>query len=93
MGSDNDKPNKEQEIKRMNPFSFNRVLLKAKYSIYSALIFFLFANPETYAILQRTFGSYVTLMTSCGAPTIQGVFIHTALFFFTMFGLMLLPSE
>lgn len=91
MGSDNDKPNKEQESKRS--YSFNHVLLKAKYSIYSALIFFLFANPETYAILQRTFGNYVTLMTSCGAPTIQGVFIHTALFFFTMLGLMLLPSE
>lgn len=91
MGSDNDKPNKEHETKQS--YSFNRVLLKAKYSIYSALIFFLFANPETYAILQRTFGNYVTLITSYGAPTIQGVFIHTALFFFTMLGLMLLPSE
>lgn len=75
------------------PLTFNRVLLKAKYSLYSALVFFLFANPETTAILQRFFGKFVTFITPTGAPTVSGIFMSTALFFFTMLGLMLLPSD
>jgi len=74
-------------------FSMNRVLLKAKYAIYSALIFFLLANPETALVIQRLVGGLFHIVTSGGALTIQGLFIHTALFFFIMFGLMLLPSE
>ena len=74
-------------------FSFNRIMLKAKYSLYSALVFFLFANPETILILQRFFGRFVTFVTPGGAPTIAGIFINTGLFFFTMLSLMLLPSE
>ena len=74
-------------------FSMNRVLLKAKYAIYSALIFFLLANPETTVVLQRLLGGVVQIVTSGGALTIQGLFLHTALFFFVMLGLMLLPSE
>jgi hypothetical protein len=76
-----------------NLFAFNRIALKAKYSFYSALVFFLFANPETYAILQRIFGSTLSLITPSGAPTMHGVFIHTGLFFITMLGLMLMPSD
>jgi hypothetical protein len=74
------------------PFHMNRVLLKAKYSFYSALVFFLFANPETILVLQRILGNTITLVSS-GMTTIHGLFITTILFFFTMLGLMLLPSE
>lgn len=74
-------------------FTFNRVFLKAKYSFYSALVFFLFANPETTLILQRFLGNFVTFITPGGIPTISGIFISTGLFFLTMLGLMLLPSE
>lgn len=81
------------ESKKTPSFSFNRVLLKAKYSLYSALVFFLFANPETNLILQRFFGKFVQFITPSGAPTITGIFVSTVLFFFTMLGLMLLPSE
>jgi hypothetical protein len=76
-----------------NQFTFNRVLLKAKYSLYSALVFFLFANPETTIILQRVFGKFVTLITPSGVPTITGIFVSTGLFFLTMLGLMLMPSD
>ena len=62
----------------------NRLMLKVKYSFYCALVFFLFANPETTAVLQRMVGSY--------SPA-YGLFFHTALFFITVLGLMLLPSE
>jgi hypothetical protein len=75
------------------PFVFNRVLLKAKYSFYSALVFFLFANPETALVLQRVLGGYVTFLTPSGVPTVSGILFNTVLFFFTMLGLMLLPSE
>ena len=74
-------------------FTYNRFFLKAKYSFYSALVFFLFANPETSVIFQRFFGTFVSFITPSGSPTIYGIFINTILFFFTMLGLMLLPSD
>lgn len=78
---------------KSSTFSVNRILLKAKYSLYSALVFFLFANPETTLILQKAVGNTLTLITSSGVPTIHGIFVNTGLFFITMLGLMLLPSE
>jgi hypothetical protein len=89
MGSDNEK----NTTTRSSLFTYNRLFLKAKYSFYSALVFFLFANPETSIILQRFFGHFVTFITPSGAPTIPGIFISTLLFFLTMLGLMLLPNE
>lgn len=71
----------------------NRVLLKAKYAIYSALIFFLLANPETALVIQRLVGGFFHVVTSGGALTIQGLLLHTGLFFLIMLGLMLLPAE
>jgi hypothetical protein len=73
-------------------FSFHKLLLKAKYSFYSAVVFFLFANPETLTILQKAFGTYILFSTSSG-PTISGIFVLTILFFLTMLGLMLLPEN
>ena len=70
-------------ISSMNPAT-NRLLLKVKYSFYCALIFFLFANPETAVVLQNFFGNY---------SATYGLFFHTVLFFITVLGLMLLPSE
>lgn len=67
----------------MDP-AMNRLLLKIKYSFYCALVFFLFANPETAAVLQRVVGNY---------SVTNGLFFHTVLFFITVLGLMLLPSE
>jgi hypothetical protein len=81
------------QVSKWSSFSMNRILLKAKYSFYSALVFFLFANPESFAALQRMFGHSVSIITSGGAPTIHGIFISTFLFFITMLGLMLLPNE
>lgn len=81
------------ENTKTTQFSFNRIMLKAKYSLYSALVFFLFANPETSFILQRFFGKIVNFVTPSGAPTITGIFASTGLFFITMLGLMLLPSD
>ena len=74
-------------------YNANRILLKMKYAFYSTLVFFLFANPETLYILQNAFGKFITFITGHGGPTIAGIFVTTGLFFITMLGLMVLPSD
>ncbi len=71
-------------------WSVNRILLKLKYSFYSTLVFAIFANPETYRILNQYVGSSVA--DKAGLPTLFGFFVSAGLFFCTMMGLMLLPS-
>lgn len=90
----NQPPQETQKVEVPPPsFSYNRILIKAKYSFYSALVFFVFANPETMLILQRFFGRFVTFVSPGGAATMTGIFMSTGLFFLTMLGLMLLPSD
>jgi hypothetical protein len=68
------------------------ILLKIKYSFYSALVFFLVANPEAYKLTQLFFGSYIPIATG-GCPTTAGFFIHTAVFFVVIAALMMIPRE
>lgn len=66
--------------------------LKAKYSFYSALVFFLISNPETYKLTQMLFGGlFVTSVGGC--PTPVGLFFHSVLFFVVLLGLMLFPRD
>jgi hypothetical protein len=66
--------------------------LKAKYSFYSALVFFLMANPETYKITQMVFGALFTTSNG-GCPTPIGLLLHTIIFFLVLLGLMLFPRD
>jgi hypothetical protein len=66
--------------------------LKAKYSFYSALVFFLVACPETYKLTQMIFGSFFTIANG-GCPTPVGLFFHSIVFFFVLLGLMLFPRD
>ena len=68
------------------------IFLKAKYAFYSALVFFLIANPETYKISESFLGHFVTIANG-GCPTSYGFFIHTILFFFVLWGIMLFPRD
>ena len=87
-------PAKEQEKQeQQQPVSLNRFLLKIKYSFYSTLVFFIFANPETFRIVDNLIGSYTPIVSSTGVPTPVGFFLHAFLFFATMLGLMMLPNE
>lgn len=70
----------------------NKLLLRVKYSFYSALVFFLFANPETYKIIQKGIGRYVVYTDAAGVPTAIGFFAQTGLFFLTILGLMMIPN-
>jgi hypothetical protein len=66
--------------------------LKAKYSFYSALVFFLIANPETFKTTQMLLGSFLTIANG-GCPTPVGLFLHTGIFFLVLLGLMLFPRD
>jgi len=67
--------------------------LKAKYAAYTTLIFFLIANPETYKLLQKLIGHWVGIASDGGCPTPTGFFIHTLLFFVTLWSMMLFPRD
>ena len=67
--------------------------LKLKYSFYSALVFFLVANPETYMLSQLLFGRFLPIASSSGCPTTAGFFIHTLVFFIVMWALMMFPRD
>ena len=83
----------KQEVPKKPAFSMNRFLLKVKYAFYSTLIFIIFANPETLKLLQMAVGRFITIASSDGLPSTLGLFTMAALFFGTMLGLMMLPSE
>jgi hypothetical protein len=70
----------------------NSIFLKAKYSFYSMLIFFLIANPETYKMTESFFGRFFKVATN-GCPTSAGFFLHTIIFFFILWGIMLFPRD
>lgn len=69
------------------------IALKAKYSFYSALVFFLVANPETYKITQKLLGGLFTIAGEAGCPTAIGTFLHTILFFVVILALMMFPRD
>jgi hypothetical protein len=70
------------------------IALKAKYSFYSALVFFLVANPETYKIIQWLIGRFIGgTASSAGCPTPLGLFFHTIVFFIVMLALMMFPRD
>lgn len=67
--------------------------LKAKYSFYSTLVFFLVANPETFKLTQRLLGGVLTVASEGGCPTAYGFFLHSLVFFLILWGMMLFPRD
>jgi hypothetical protein len=63
--------------------------LKFKYSLYSALAFFLVANPVTFKFVN----SLIAGVAVNGCPTAFGFMLHTLVFFGVLYGLMSLPSD
>lgn len=72
--------------------TWNKFLLRVKYSFYSAVVFFLLANPETYKVLNRALGGYFAYLEASGVPTAIGFFTQTGIFFAVMLGLMMMPN-
>jgi hypothetical protein len=55
-------------------------------SIMSALVFFVVANPETFRVMRKVFGSWVSNPTGC--PSTGGLVLHTIVFMLVTWGMM-----
>lgn len=62
---------------------------KAKYSLYSALVFLLIASPFMYRATSSVLGGWIA--SKQGLPTVAGLLLHTVVFALILFGLMYLP--
>ena len=60
-------------------------------SIMSALVFFVIANPETFRVMRRVFGSWVSSPTGC--PSTGGLTLHTIVFMLVTWGMMNIKRE
>ena len=60
-------------------------------SIMSALVFFVIANPETFRVMRRVFGSWVSSPTGC--PSTGGLALHTIVFLLITWGMMNIKRE
>lgn len=67
--------------------------LKFKYSLYSALVFFLLASPQMFSFVQRILGSVVQIADPNGCPTHFGLILHTIVFLGVLFLMMSLPRD
>lgn len=59
---------------------------KIKYSLYSAIVFFVIASPFVYKLTSSILGKWVAGPSGC--PTISGLVLHTIVFGLIIFGLM-----
>jgi hypothetical protein len=55
-------------------------------SFMAALVFFLVASPETFQIVRRVAGDWVSSPTGC--PTTPGLILHAIVFMFVTWGMM-----
>tara|TARA_B100001113_G_scaffold139982_2_gene114791 strand:- start:2365 stop:2877 length:513 start_codon:yes stop_codon:yes gene_type:complete len=60
-------------------------------SIMSALVFFVIANPETFRVMRRIFGSWVSSPNGC--PSTGGLALHTIVFMLVTWGMMNIKRE
>jgi hypothetical protein len=61
---------------------------KWRWSIYTAILFFIIVNPFTYTLVQKLLGSLVKIADANGCPTISGIVVHTIVFTVLVRGLM-----
>jgi hypothetical protein len=64
--------------------------VKMKYSVFSALLFFVVANPETFKLTRSIFGKWVAAEGGC--PQAGGLFLHAVIFMVLVFALMKLRA-
>jgi len=60
-------------------------------SVMSALVFFIVANPETFRVTRKIFGSWISGPTGC--PSINGLVLHTLVFMLVVWGMMNIKRE
>lgn len=62
---------------------------KIQTSLIAALTFYIISSPITYTITQGLFGQWVYIADHTGAPTGQGLFVHTLVFGLVTYLMML----
>ncbi len=60
-------------------------------SIISGLTFFIVANPETFRVVRRILGSWISTPTGC--PSTLGLLVHTLVFILVVWGMMNIKKE
>jgi len=60
-------------------------------SVMSALVFFVVANPETFRVMRKVFGSWVSSPTGC--PSTGGLALHTLVFLLVTWAMMNIKRE
>lgn len=60
-------------------------------SVMSALLFYIVANPETFKLVRRIAGGWVSSPTGC--PTMNGLVLHALVFLFITWALMNVKKE
>jgi hypothetical protein len=60
-------------------------------SLMSALVFFVIANPDTFRLTRRVFGTWVSTPTGC--PSARGLVLHTIVFLLVTWGMMNIKKE
>ena len=60
-------------------------------SLISGLTFFIVANPETFRLVRRILGSWVSTPTGC--PSTVGLLVHMVVFILIVWGMMNLKKE
>ena len=61
---------------------------KFQTSLVAALTFYIIANPITFTITQSIFGGWFLVADHTGAPTAQGLLLHTAVFCLVTYAMM-----
>jgi hypothetical protein len=67
--------------------------LKFKYSLYSALAFFLLASPQVFSFVNSLIGSFAKVSDPNGCPTAFGLILHTIIFLGLLYLMMSLPRD
>jgi len=67
--------------------------LKFKYSLYSALAFFLLASPQVFSFVNSLIGSFAKVSDLNGCPTSFGLILHTIIFLGLLYLMMSLPRD
>ena len=60
-------------------------------SVISGLTFFIVANPETFRLVRRVLGSWISTPTGC--PSTLGLLVHTLVFILVVWGMMNIKKE
>ena len=81
------KENKKEEEKEKDTFAGREGFgdsrssdAKWRYTLYTAILFLLVANPYTFKFVQKLLGKFVTVASREGCPTNYGLLIHALVF-------------